>query len=164
MEGDGGGAAVGETYRRYWEDFHPGETLSYGEKRVTREEIVEFAREFDPQPFHLDDAAGAATHFGGLVASGWQSCGFAMRMLVDHVLRDSTSMGSPGVKSLRWLKPVRPGDTLHMHQTTLSTARHPHRRDIGFVNSRFEMLNQHDAVVLRMESGGMFLLRHPEAP
>jgi acyl dehydratase len=148
----------------HWEDFKVGETLTYGSKTVTREEIIEFARQYDPQPFHIDEDAAAKSPFGGLIASGWQSNGFFMRMMVDHVLNRSTSMGSPGVKSLRWLKPVRPGDTLTVRHETLRKARHPRRAELGFVDNRLEMVNQHGEVVTRMESSGMFLLRHPEAP
>lgn len=145
----------------YWEDFRPGETATYGEKHVTRAEIIAFAEEFDPQPFHLDDAAATATHFGGLVASGWQSCGFLMRMLVDNVLCRAASMGSPGVQALRWLRPVRPGDVLSVRQKTLARTRHPRRPELGFVDSTFEMLNQDRKVVLRMRSSGLFLVRDP---
>lgn len=147
----------------HWEDFAVGQTLSYGSKKVTREEIIEFAREFDPQPFHVDDEAAAQTLFGGLVASGWHTSGMFMRMMVDGLLVRSTSMGSPGIDSLRWLLPVRPGDVLSVRQEVLRKVRHPRRDNIGFVDSRFEVLNQHDEVVLRAESSGMFVVRHPEA-
>lgn len=147
----------------HWEDFEPGNSFSYGRKTVTREEILVFAREFDPQPFHLDDHAASQSHFGGLVASGWQTGAFCMRLIVDNVLSRSTSMGSPGITSLRWLVPVRPGDTLTVRQTILRKTRHPRRPEMGFVDSRFEALNQNIQVVLRMESAGLFRLRHPAA-
>ncbi len=149
--------------KRYWEDFQPGEVLTYGARTLDRDEIIEFARQYDPQPFHTDEAAAADSVFGGLIASGWQTCSLMMRMLVDNELRHSSSMGSPGVKSLRWLKPVRPGDTLSVRRTTLRKARHPRRAELGFVDSRFEVINQRSEVVLRMESSGLFLLREPQA-
>lgn len=148
--------------KRYWEDFQAGEVFTYGARTVDRDEITEFARQYDPQPFHTDDAAATNSVYGGLIASGWLTCCLLMRMLVDNELRHSSSMGSPGVKKLRWLKPVRPGDTLSVRRTTLHKARHPRRPELGFVDSRFEAINQHGEVVLRMESSGLFLLREPQ--
>jgi acyl dehydratase len=92
---------------KYFEDFETGAELDCGSRRVTKEEIVAFAREFDPQPFHIDEAAAAKSPYGGVIASGWHSCAICMRMAVDAVLGDSASMGSPGVDKLRWLKPLR---------------------------------------------------------
>lgn len=146
----------------YWEDFQVGKTLTYGARTVTREEIVEYASEFDPQPFHVDEEAAAGSPFGGLIASGWHTASLFMRMLVDHVLCRASSMGSPGVKTLRWLKPVRPGDTLSVHHTTLRKAVHPRRPELGFIDNGFDITNQHGEVVMHMESSGMFLLRHPQ--
>src|SRR6202051_4382896 len=93
----------------YWEDFRSGAVAVYGPRLVTREEIVAFAAEFDPQPMHLDEAAGSATMLGGLGASGWHSCCLLMRMIADGFILDSSSMGGPGVDEGRWLAPVRAG-------------------------------------------------------
>ncbi len=93
----------------YLEDFHPGDRRALGARTVTREEIIAFAQQFDPQPFHLDDASGV---YGGIIASGWHTAALAHRLLVDGLVKDVASLGSPGVDELRWLRPVRPGDTL----------------------------------------------------
>lgn len=153
---------MNDNERLYWEDFHVGETLTYGATTVTRKEIVEFASEFDPQPFHVDEAAAAESPFGGLIASGWQTACLFMRMLVDHVLCRAAAMGSPGVRTARWLKPVRPGDTLSVRHTTLRKSVHPRRPELGFIDNSFDITNQHGEVVMHMESSGMFLLRHPQ--
>src|SRR6478752_9490823 len=92
----------------HWEDFTIGDVAVYGPRLVTREEIVAFAAEFDPQPMHMDEAAAAATLLGGLAASGWHSCAILMRMIADGFILDSSSMGGPGVEQVRWLKPLRP--------------------------------------------------------
>lgn len=143
----------------YWDDFEVGQVLNYGGMTISREQIVEFAREFDPQPFHVDEAAAAASPYGGLIASGWQTAGLFMRMLADNVLNKSTSMGSPGVEYLRWHKPVRPGDTLRVRHTVLEKRPSQNRPTLGLVKNRFETLNQHDEVVMEMVSIGMFLRR-----
>ena len=96
----------------YFEDFPIGETVEFGDRLVTAEEIVDFARQFDPQPFHLDDAAARGTQAGGLIASGWQTASLLMRMCCDEFVLRSASRGSPGVGELNWVKPVRPGDRL----------------------------------------------------
>jgi acyl dehydratase len=145
----------------YWEDFHAGQSLSYGSATISREDILDFARQFDPQPFHLDEEAAARTHFGGLVASGWHTASLLQRMLVENLLNRSSCMGSPGVTALRWLKPVRPGDTLTVRHEVVRTTRHPHRREMGFVDSRCEVSNQAGEVVMRLEFAALFLLRDP---
>lgn len=146
---------------RYWEDFTPGETLPLGERTFTSEEIVDFARQWDPQPFHLDPEAGARTHFGGLVASGWHTACAFMRLYVDAVLRDSTSLGSPGMSELRWLKPVRPGETLrgfvHVLEV-LPSGKHPDR---GTVRMRFEMRNAQGEPAMEATGRGFFGRRTP---
>lgn len=143
----------------YFEDFTPGMTLTFGDRLVTAEEIVAFAREYDPQPFHLDDEAGRGTHFGGLVASGWQTAGFMMRMLVDHMLSPQASLGSPGVDELRWLRPVRPGDRLSVRVEVLETRLSRSRPGMGTVRQRSEVLNQGGEVVMSTVSVGMFRTR-----
>src|SRR3954453_814299 len=96
----------------YFEDFSVGQVAEYGPRRVTREEIVAFAAQFDPQPMHLDEEAARHTILGGPGASGWHTCCIAMRLIADGLLLDTASMGSPGIEELKWLKPVRPGDAL----------------------------------------------------
>ncbi|WP_029012679.1 MaoC family dehydratase [Niveispirillum irakense] len=143
----------------YFEDFTPGMALTFGDRLVTAEEIVTFAREYDPQPFHLDEEAGRATHFGGLVASGWQTAGFMMRMLVDNMLSPEGSLGSPGLDELRWLRPVRPGDRLSVRVEVLETRLSRSRPGMGTVRQRSEVLNQHGEVVMSTISVGMFRTR-----
>jgi acyl dehydratase len=104
----------------YFEDFSPGWTAEYGPRRVTREEIIGFAAQFDPQPMHLDEEAARGTMLGGLGASGWHTCCVMMKMVADGVLLDSASMGAPGIEEVKWLKPVRPGDSLTVRGSVLS--------------------------------------------
>jgi len=153
------------TLRYYWEDFPAGSVRDFGRKTLTREETLAFARDFDPQPFHLDDAAAEASLFGKLSASGWHTCAVAMRMMCDDYLLESASLGSPGVDNLRWLRPVFPGDTLRMRLTVLAARPMSSRPGVGLVQSRWEMFNQHDQPVLTMQGWGMFRMRDaPAAP
>lgn len=140
----------------YWEDFRDGEVHEFGEAAVKQEDIVRFAAQFDPQPFHLDPGAAERSIFGGLVASGWHTAGLAMRMMCDAYLLRSSSMGSPGVEQLQWLLPVRPGDTLRVRMTVLESRALKSRPGVGLVKSRHEVLNQHGEVVMQMEAFGMF--------
>lgn len=144
---------------RYLEDFEPGQTLEFGSYTLAAEEIVDFARRYDPQPFHLDEAAGRRTHFGGLVASGWQTAAVMMRMFVDHLASPETSLGSPGIDELRWLRPVRPGDTLRVRVTMLEVMRSRSKPDRGTVRQRVEVVNQDDTVVMTLIALGMFRAR-----
>lgn len=148
--------------RLHWEDFHPGQVFTLPDREVTREEILGFARAYDPQPFHVDETAAAASPFGGLIASGWHTAALFMRMYVDGVLSRSTSQGSPGLEQLRWLAPVRPGDVLRgrveVLETTPST-RHPGR---GTVVMRWEVVRVADgATVMTMVGRGLFGRRSP---
>ncbi|MCC5859380.1 MAG: hypothetical protein JJT90_14570 [Ectothiorhodospiraceae bacterium] len=147
----------------YWEDFQVGQEYRYGHKEVSRDEMLAYARRFDPHPLHLDQEAALAAGLKDIRASSFQVCGFCMRIMVDERLKKSTSLGSPGVDELRWLLPVYPGDRLTMRQEILGKRRHPRRPEVGFCNSSFELLNQDDAVVMRMFSAGMFRLRDPNA-
>jgi len=140
----------------YWDDFREGEVREFGSTTVKREDIVRFASEFDPQPFHVDDDAAAKTMFGGVIASGWHTASMAMRMMCDAYLLKSSSLGSPGLDSLQWLTPVRPGDTLRLRLTVLEARPLKSKPGVGLIKSRHEMLNQHDEVVMRMEGYGMF--------
>jgi acyl dehydratase len=124
---------------KYFEDFEPGSVLDCGTRLVTKEEIIAFAREFDPQPFHIDEAAAAKSHFGGVIASGWHSGSICMRLVVDAVLSDSASMGSPGVEKLRWLKPLRAGTTVRAKVRVLDKKPSESRRDRGRMTVAFEL-------------------------
>jgi acyl dehydratase len=147
----------------YWEDLLPGSTRELGSVSPTAEEIRAFATQFDPQPFHIDDEAAKKSIFGGLCASGWHTCSMAMRLMVDNFLRESSSLGSPGLESLKWLKPVFPGDTLTLRHSVLESRPMASRPDVGLVRTAWEMFNQHGDKVLHMEGYGMFRRRHPEA-
>lgn len=148
---------------RYWEDVEVGEVMEYGAVTVTREAIMDFARRFDPQPFHVDEAAALAHPFGGLVASGLHTVAMCMRLLVDNVLNEAASLGSPGVSKIRWPRPVRPGDVLRVRQHTLGKRRSRSRPDVGLLENRFELLNQRDEVVMEMESTALYRIRDPDA-
>ncbi len=141
---------------RYFEDFAVGQSFHLGSHEMTRDEIVEFARRWDPQPFHLDEAAGAESSFGGLVASGWHTACVFMRMYVDTLLLDAASMGSPGLDELRWLVPVRPGDVLRGSAHVVDVAPSSKRPDRGTVFMRFEVHNDLDELVARMTGRGLF--------
>jgi acyl dehydratase len=144
---------------RYWEDFKAGEVEQIGGKTVGRDEIVAFARQFDPQPFHVDEKAAAESMYGGLIASGWHTCALVMRMMCDAYLLRSASVGSPGIDNLKWLKPVRPGDTIRAQRTTLDTRASKSRPDVGIVRNLWEVFNQDGVLVMTMEGYGMFKRR-----
>lgn len=144
--------------RLYFEDFQPGEVAEYGDREVTAAEIVEFAREFDPQPFHVDEAAARESAVGGLIASGWHTASILMRMNCDAFLNRSASQGGPGVDELTWTKPVRPGDRLTVRRTTLAARPSRSRPSVGLVEFLFEVLNQNAEVVMRQKNS-IFLLR-----
>jgi acyl dehydratase len=145
--------------RLHWEDFPVGQVRTFGAMPVTRDAVLAFATQFDPQPFHLDDAAAEASLFGGLSASGWHTCAMAMRMMCDAYLLDSASLGSPGMDSLKWLKPVRPGDTLSVRFTVLDARPMASRPGVGLIRSSWEVLNQHAEAVMTMQGWGMFRRR-----
>ena len=147
--------------RHYWEDLAAGSTRDLGTVTLTAQEIKDFARQFDPQPFHLDEEAGRRSIFGGLCASGWHTCSLAMRLTVQNFLHQSSSMGSPGLENLKWLKPVYPGDTLRLQHVILESRPLRTRPDVGLVRSRWEMSNQRGEPVMQMEGYGMFRRRHP---
>jgi acyl dehydratase len=140
----------------YFEDLRAGQVVELGSRTVTEEEIISFARLWDPQPFHVDPEAAKASVFGGLIASGWHTGAMWMRLYVDSLLDGAASMGSPGIEELRWLAPVRPGDTLSGRLTVLETTPSERRPDRGTVRIRGEMVNQDDVVVLSMTSRGHF--------
>ena len=127
---------------RYFEDLNPGDTFDLGELTLSEEEIVEFARTYDPQPFHVDRAAAAKSHFGGIVASGWHTGSAFMGLLVRGLLHDVASLGSGGLDELRWLKPVRPGEKLRGRLTILSKKESERHPDRGTTVNLGELLNE----------------------
>jgi|UniRef100_UPI0035B46F95 acyl dehydratase len=148
----------------YWEDLEVGSTRELGSVSPTREQILDFARQFDPQPFHLDDAAAEASVFGRLCASGWHTCAMAMRLMVDNFLSQAAALGSPGLESLKWTKPVYPGDTLRLRHRVIDRRPMASRPHVGLVRTVWEMHNQHGEQVLHMEGWGMFRRRRPAEP
>jgi len=144
---------------RYLEDFVVGETFELGSHQFTSESIIAFARDWDPQPMHTDPELAAASMFGGLIASGWHTAGVYMRLLVDNLLAGSESLGSPGLDALRWLKPVRPGDTLRARITFLEVTPSRSKPDRGILRSRGEMVNQNDELVMTVEAVNFFARR-----
>lgn len=145
----------------WWEDLAVGDTRELGSLTVTEDEIVAFARQFDPQPFHLDHEAARHSVFGALCASGWHTCALAMRLMVTNFLHRTSSLGSPGLDSLRWLKPVFPGDTLTLRHSIVDKRPMNKRPDVGLVRTVWQMFNQHGEQVLQMEGWGMFRRRTP---
>lgn len=150
--------------RWYWEDLQPGSVRQLGSVTPTAQEIREFAAKFDPQPFHLDEEAGRRSVFGALCASGWHTCSMAMRLTVDNFLNESSSMGSPGLENIRWMKPVFPGDTLALTYRVTESRALNSKPDIGLVRAIWEMHNQRGEQVLHMEGYGMFRRRTPAGP
>lgn len=138
--------------KRYFEDFSTGQVIALGDHEMTREAIIRFARAWDPQPMHLDDVGGAASLLGGLAASGWHSACVLMRLFVDNLLAGSASLGSPGIETLKWLKPVHAGDRLTAVLTVLDTRASQSRPRLGLIRGRFDVTNQNGARVLMMES------------
>jgi acyl dehydratase len=126
--------------KRYFEDFAPGLVIEHGPRLVTREEIVAFAAEFDPQPMHLNEDAARASILGGLAASGWHTCCLLMRMACDSFVLDSSSMGAPGIDEVNWLKPLRPGTHITLRTTVLETRVSNSRPEMGFVKVRMDVL------------------------
>ena len=149
----------------YFEDIEVGSRQSFGRYEVTREEVLEFAGKYDPQPFHLDDEAAAQTHFGRISASGWHTCAMTMAMMVENLTANKQAgLGSPGVDQLRWKKPVYPGDTLRCESEILEKRRSKSRREMGIFKSRTTTFNQHDEPVLEMISNGLIRVRDEDAP
>lgn len=148
--------------RRYFEDFVAGEEIALGSRAVTEQEVIAFATQFDPQPFHLDHEAAAQSIFGRLAASGWHTCSMVMRIVVDKLLSDSSSLGSPGLEQVRWLKPVYPGDTLHVAYHVKEVRPSRSKPDRGVVVSVWKVSNQHGDLVCTVEGMGMFGRRPKE--
>ena len=151
------------TLKYYWEDLPVGATIELGSLTVSREEVIEFASKYDPQPFHLDDAAAAESIFGRLAASGWHTCAMVMGLMARNFLLQSSSLGSPGLEKLKWLRPVYPGDTLTVRQRIVESRPMASRPDVGLVRSVWEAFNQDGEQVLMMDGYGMFRRRTPGA-
>lgn len=126
---------------RYYEDYEVGDTQEFGERTVGKEEIIEFAEKYDPQPMHVDEEAAKETMFGGLIASGWQTAAICMRMYVDNMLSE-TSLGARGVDELRWIKPLRPGETLTAEVEVVDKYPDDDNPEIGYIDSRLTAYNQ----------------------
>ena len=135
---------------RWFDDFVVGEVFEFGDRLVTEEEIVDFARRYDPQPFHTDPQAATQSSFGGLVASGWMTAALLMREMCDHFISQRSAMGSPGVDELRWLRPVRPGNRLHVRVTIAETRASQSKPDRGVIVLRQEALNQAGELVMSL--------------
>lgn len=146
---------------RWFEDYVPGAVHEFGSIRVEEDEVIAFAKRYDPQDFHTDPQAAKDTQFGGLIASGWQTCGLMMRLYAEHYLTKCASLASPGVDELRWLRPVRPGDDLSVRVTVMDAVPSRSKPDRGVVTSFIEVLNQRAEVVLSMRALNMVARRNP---
>ena len=144
----------------HYEDLPVGSVHECGSRTVTKEEILAFARQYDPQPFHVDEEAARRSPYGGIIASGWHTCGIAMRLYCDAILNDADSTGSPGVEKIQWLRPVRPGDTLRLTIVVLQARVLKSKRDVGLVLNRWELRNQEGDEVMRLEGFSMLRLRN----
>lgn len=147
---------------RYLEDFRPGDVIELGEFSLAKDEIIAFAKRFDPQPFHVDEEAAKATHFGGLIASGWHTVSALMRLMVDGYIKTTVSFGSPGIDEIRWLRPVRPGDVLRGRGVVLDVVPSRSKPDRGHTRIRYEVENQSGETVMTMVGLGIFG-RRPDA-
>lgn len=142
--------------KMYFEDFEVGNVIEVGGCTVSEAEIIEFATRFDPQPFHVDAATAAQSMFGGIIASGWHTCSMMMRLMVDGYMRNSSSLGSPGVDEVRWLKPVRGGDILTVRCAVLESVPSSSRPDRGVIFTQWEATNQRGELVATIKGRGMF--------
>lgn len=146
-------------FKWYFEDFEVGKEIHVGSRTVTEHELVAFSKEFDPQPFHIDPAAAGQSIYGGIIGSGWHTCSMIMRIMVDGLLRETASLGSPGVDEIRWLKPVRGGDTLSVSTTVLESRPSNSKPDRGIVVTEWKAKNQHGDLVATIKGMGMFQRR-----
>jgi acyl dehydratase len=148
----------------YYEDLEIGATQSFGHYDVTLEEVLEFAQKYDPQPFHLDENAAKKTHFGKISASGWHTCAMTMAMMVENMkTAKQAGLGSPGLDSLRWKKPVYPGDTLRVESKIISKRTSKTRPEMGLFKSEARVFNQNGDIVLEMVSNGMISVKNPRS-
>lgn len=147
---------------RFFEDYIVGESRTFGDYLITEEEVREFAGRYDPQPFHVDPEAARKSHFGGLIASGWNTAAISMRLMVDGFVSGRSSLGSPGVDELRWHQPVRPGDRLKVRSTIVEARRSRSKPDRGLLRVKYETLNQRDEVVMSFTGMGLYRCRDAE--
>ena len=150
------------TIRYYFEDFSVGRVFDSGTRQLSEQDILGFASEYDPQYFHTDPEAAKQSIFGGLIASGWQTVGVCMRLMCDSYLLETSSLGSPGVDAVRWVKPVYPGDTLRMRATVIAAKPSSSKPDRGMATMRCDVFNQKDELVMHMQSMQM-MGRRPAA-
>jgi acyl dehydratase len=136
---------------RYFEDYPPGAVFEGGAVTVSETDMLDFARRYDPQDMHVDRGKAARGPFGGLIASGWHTAALMMRLVTEHYLSQASSLASPGIDELRWVRPVRPGDVLCIRVTVLDARRSRSKPDRGSVTSRVEVLNQHDEIVMTLK-------------
>ncbi|MGH3266018.1 MAG: MaoC family dehydratase [Trebonia sp.] len=148
-----------ERMARYFEDYVPGITMDCGSFSPSEEEIIAFAKEYDPQPFHVDPVAAKDGPFGGLIASGWHTTSMMMRKLVENYLSPQSSLGAAGIDEIRWPKPVRPGDTLGIRATVLQARRSSSKPDRGIVKTKMELTNSDGDLVMTMTAINFILLR-----
>lgn len=142
----------------FYEDLSIGDTREFGSYTVEKDEIVSFAEQYDPQPFHVDETAAEQSMFGGLIASGWHTAAMTMRMIVENIIRDSSAAGAVGIDNLRWKQPVRPDDTLSV--TTEILEKEPWDDDLGLVRSGTSVYNQDDTEVMSMEGLMLYRMRN----
>jgi acyl dehydratase len=147
--------------RSYFEDVEVGQIQRFGRYAVTTEEIIEYARQFDPQPFHVDEEAARQSMFGGLIASGWHTGAMLIRMLCDHVIPYTATTGALGFDDLKWLVPVRPGDVLSVETRVKEKIESRSRRDIGIVRIESRVINQRDEAVMSLTSLVLYRRRAP---
>ena len=150
-----------ERVTRFFEDYVPGTTVDCGSFSLSEAEIIAFAKDYDPQPFHVDPVAAKGGPFGGLIASGWHTTSMMMRLLVDSYVSPESSLGAAGVDELRWPKPVRPGDTLHVRATVIEARRSSSKPDRGIVKTLMELTNQDNDLVMKVTAINFILLRDP---
>lgn len=154
-------AALPPPSPRYFEDFSAGQVFAFGRIEVGEAEALAFARRYDPQSIHIDQDAARAGPFGGLILSGWHTAALMMRLFAEHVLDDASSLGSPGIDELRWLRPVRPGDTLSLRVTVEEARRSRSKPDRGMVRNHVEVLNQHGETVMTLKPMNLMRCRQP---
>lgn len=145
----------------HYEDLPVGTVIDCGSRYVSREEIIAFAEEFDPQPHHLDEAAAEASMLKGLSASGWHTCAIMMKLMAENLAQRAASMGSPGIEEMRWMKPVRPGDTISLKGTVLSARISKSRPEMGLIEIDWAIANEHEQVA-SMRATGLYGVRDPQ--
>lgn len=144
---------------RYFDDFRIGEKTQLGSREVTEDEMFAFAQQWDPQRIHVDRDFAAAAHFGGIIASGWYTCAVFMRLLVDGMLKEASAIASPGVDTIRWIRPVRPGDVLRAEAVVIETTASQTKPDRGLVKHDCKVFNQAGELVMTLRTLALFSRR-----